>query len=795
MATQDINANIHIKDESGNINNIYPATKIANVEGLQSALNAKANASDVTSGLAGKVDKVTGKGLSTNDYTTTEKNKLAGIEAQANKTEVDSALSSSSTNPVQNKVVNTALASKANASEVNAALALKADASTVTSLTGRVTQNETDIATQTARIDNIVALPEGSTTGDAELMDIRVMANGNTASTAGDAVRNQITDAMNVLEPITVGSNISFESVNGYWGNDKAYHTYANMYAATINVKFNDKFLLTSYSYYGAARVAFLDSSDQCIAVIWNSNDRKLNKFTEIIVPDKATKMVIQKYDEDLCGFWIITGYAVPFDAVRSETETAESNFAYLNNMGSEILYAKTQPISLTFESAIGYWSDSKSFSPFESIISASVNVVAGERYILSSRSFYKMARVAFLDSSNNCISVVWSSDDMADNYDTEITVPSGASQMLVQKYDDNRNDPALLKVTGYNLSYNDETVQSNLEYINDAVKSNTYQYGDEVTLSFEEATGYWSKRKTFETFSDIQAATLDVNTGEHYILTSKSYYEMARVAFFDCADNCLSVLWTSDNAVENYDTFITIPKYATKMLIQRKGSNDVSLKIIKGNRNAPNFSGLKITVIGDSITEKNYRAKTNWVNYLTAWTKAKFQNLGVSGTGFAASSPYIGRISNIDPGTDIIGVAVSWNDLYAGLPVGNITDTGTSSLSGYANDFFDALIAEFPTTPIIAYSQGPWGSARPGQENSDSWMNAITRICELKGIPFYNQLYYGSTLKPWIQANQDEYYVSDVDYQSTDTTHPNSKGHAVIATYLMPKFDENLVR
>ena len=32
-----------------------------------------------------KVDKVTGKGLSTNDYTTTEKNKLAGIEAGANK--------------------------------------------------------------------------------------------------------------------------------------------------------------------------------------------------------------------------------------------------------------------------------------------------------------------------------------------------------------------------------------------------------------------------------------------------------------------------------------------------------------------------------------------------------------------------------------------------------------------------------------------------------------------------------------------------------------------------------------
>lgn len=61
---------------------------------------------------SGKVDKETGKGLSTNDYTTSEKTKLAGIETGANNTVVDSVMSSSSTNPVQNMVINTALAGK-----------------------------------------------------------------------------------------------------------------------------------------------------------------------------------------------------------------------------------------------------------------------------------------------------------------------------------------------------------------------------------------------------------------------------------------------------------------------------------------------------------------------------------------------------------------------------------------------------------------------------------------------------------------------------------------------------------
>lgn len=83
----------------------------ANVSDLQTT---NSNLSALQSTVDGKVDKVTGKGLSTEDYTSAEKSKLANIEAEANKTVVDSALSSTSTNPLQNKVINTELAKKAN---------------------------------------------------------------------------------------------------------------------------------------------------------------------------------------------------------------------------------------------------------------------------------------------------------------------------------------------------------------------------------------------------------------------------------------------------------------------------------------------------------------------------------------------------------------------------------------------------------------------------------------------------------------------------------------------------------
>lgn len=52
---------------------------------------------EIKNALNNKVDKVSGKQLSTNDYTTEEKQKLAGIASQANKTTVENVLTSSST--------------------------------------------------------------------------------------------------------------------------------------------------------------------------------------------------------------------------------------------------------------------------------------------------------------------------------------------------------------------------------------------------------------------------------------------------------------------------------------------------------------------------------------------------------------------------------------------------------------------------------------------------------------------------------------------------------------------------
>lgn len=77
------------------------------------------------------------------------------------------------------------------------------------------------IAVERSRIDNLTALPNGSTTGDAELADIRVGADGVVYASAGAAVREQICGVNESLlegfEMLHTGQkNVTPELVDGF---------------------------------------------------------------------------------------------------------------------------------------------------------------------------------------------------------------------------------------------------------------------------------------------------------------------------------------------------------------------------------------------------------------------------------------------------------------------------------------------------------------------------------------------------------------------------------------------------
>ena len=102
--------------------------------------------------------KEEGKGLSTNDYSTEDKSKVAKID------DIESSI----------EQVSSQIDDKANKSDLN------------------ITN---------ARIDNLATLKEGSTTGDAELIDIRFGDDGETYNSGGEAVREQLKKIKDVVLP------------------------------------------------------------------------------------------------------------------------------------------------------------------------------------------------------------------------------------------------------------------------------------------------------------------------------------------------------------------------------------------------------------------------------------------------------------------------------------------------------------------------------------------------------------------------------------------------------------------
>lgn len=153
-----------------------------------------------------------------------------------------------------------------------------------TSINQTTSVQNSKITTLEGRMDTFTSLSEGSTTGDAELQDIRVGANGVTYTNAGDAVRGQyrqlnenLEDTNNAFGPSINIINDASKFINKEWIEIDGSKTSSQVWNTTDFIScYGFNLISFKLSYYVTndkklATVAFYDIDKHFISGVYNN--------------------------------------------------------------------------------------------------------------------------------------------------------------------------------------------------------------------------------------------------------------------------------------------------------------------------------------------------------------------------------------------------------------------------------------------------------------------------------------------------------------------------------------------
>ena len=754
----------------------FPAVDASDVqagnERLSTRLSNTPTTTYVDAVVENKVDKVEGKGLSTNDYTNAEKNKLSGIEANANNyvhpttagnkhipsggsagkilgwaadgtaqwvddhnTEysdattsthglmsaadkaklngiaseatnvtVDASLSGSSTNAIQNKAVYDALALKANTSDVNTSLATKADSSVVSSLAGRVSDVETEQTALGARMDTFTNLAEGSTTGDAELADIRVEADGTTANSAGAAVRDQITDLKSVSnqlfhefdkEALTEFNLIDDYELSRF--TDGEYVDRSGAKASVPNYTHTDYVMVlpsTKYSVNVSAHVVFYDKDHKYISGTLTKQQAGGVTYTATVTtPANCVFMIVSTDLSKKNTICIVRGEAEKSYAIgycRNILDFDEEGNSTIKPFASadtskRLLKAKTLIKEYTTTDGYYYYYSNGSKAALEKMCYTEL-ISCKPSTVYCGYKLNGGAHVCFYDNNGTYISgVLISQPGSGTAYGNEFKTPSNCMFFRLSFEKVNKNNVYIIE-----LSYRSNEAHTTKKKMTDYVITNNCYYvfnsgnkGYNESMCFTELIGC-KPNTEYTTFSvgDAHICFYDIN-GDYLsgTLCNQTYSDVTYGNTFTTPDNCyfvrVSIKKTNKADSAIVESAYTAPDSPTpyRFIVDQNGGGDfttVSAAVSAASDNDYIFiksgeyeetiglsENKNIHLVGENrLTTVIYNTDGNYKNAPILMGGGSLENLTMSAKRTQSSSPS-GNLS--------YGVHIERSSLYEG--------------------------------------------------------------------------------------------------------------------------------
>ena len=166
----------------------------------------------------------------------------------------------------------------------------------------KASKQEIDI--ERKRIDSFTRLQEGSTTGDAELIDARIGCMGEVYTNLGDGIRNQFSfladNGMVVKKKLNVSSaSVGYITYEGYLSTDTAYHI------SDIELNKNETILLYGRGYLNkvstiaeqrkGSYIPLIVSSDSEIKWYEYTADKKINVTLSFLNKEEVCALIIEK--------------------------------------------------------------------------------------------------------------------------------------------------------------------------------------------------------------------------------------------------------------------------------------------------------------------------------------------------------------------------------------------------------------------------------------------------------------------------------------------------------------------